>query len=557
MSDITQVNPALADNGQTVRNPAALSSGDETVVNSALTGAYGAASGIAPGTQLPGGYTVKEALPQPGGEAELWLCTGEDGRQYTAKRYRRAAAVKPEVIAKLRGIRSPYVAEIYQFAELQGRTLEIMQYFPNGSLAGKRFSLEALREHIIPCVNEGLRVLHAAGILHKDIKPSNIMVCADGDSVAIIDFGISSVVEDGSTVIVTRTGMTPECTAPESLHGLFLEESDYYSFGITLYELFTGTTPYHGLSADEITQYTALRRFPYPPDMPPELRTLITGLTYHDITNRGDAANPNRRWTYQQVQAWLRGESLPVPGEGVTVAVPAYTLRGEKYTDTVSLTAALAANWEEGKKHLFRGLLTGHFSKFESGLAEICMHAEEASEGDDPDLIFFRTLYRIDPNLRAFCWRSLRYADLRELGARLLEALRGKRVRPESRIHEILKKRVLSEYVALTAPPDSPQHEAVHALEESYALADGDSQLPVLYMTAFVLSGDKVLRMGGAEIADIPALTKHMRALLAESAEKLIAFCKRLNASGGELDPEFEGWLMAHGHTAEIAKWRH
>ena len=54
MSDITQVNPALADNGQTVRNPAALSSGDETVVNSALTGAYGAASGIAPGTQLPG-----------------------------------------------------------------------------------------------------------------------------------------------------------------------------------------------------------------------------------------------------------------------------------------------------------------------------------------------------------------------------------------------------------------------------------------------------------------------------------------------------------------------
>ena len=102
-----------------------------------------------------------------------------------------------------------------------------------------RFSSSApqLKNNIIPALNEGLKVLHDNGIIHKDLKPSNIMLNADGRTVSIIDFGISSIREEGSTVIVTKTGMTPDYSAPETFRGLFLSESDYYSLGITIFEL--------------------------------------------------------------------------------------------------------------------------------------------------------------------------------------------------------------------------------------------------------------------------------------------------------------------------------
>ena len=90
---------------------------------------------------------------------------------------------------------------------------------------------------IIPNINEGLHAIHEAGIIHKDLKPSNIMLNSDGETVSIIDFGISSIIADGNTVLVTKTGMTPEYSAPETFKNLFLRESDYYSFGITLFEL--------------------------------------------------------------------------------------------------------------------------------------------------------------------------------------------------------------------------------------------------------------------------------------------------------------------------------
>ena len=68
-----------------------------------------------------------------------------------------------------------------------------------------------------------------------------MMISDDESHIILIDFGISSVVSD-NTVVITQTGKSPFYSAPETTTGLFLAESDYYSFGITLYELFTGYT---------------------------------------------------------------------------------------------------------------------------------------------------------------------------------------------------------------------------------------------------------------------------------------------------------------------------
>ena len=141
---------------------------------------------------------------------------------------------------------------MYATGEIDGYPYEILPYYKNGSLQGKKFLYQQLKSKIIPALNEGLKVLHDNGIIHKELKPSNIMLADNGEGVALIDFGISSIREDGNTVIVTRTGMTLEYSAPETFKNLFLSESDYYSLGITLYELHSGHTPYAQMSQDEI-----------------------------------------------------------------------------------------------------------------------------------------------------------------------------------------------------------------------------------------------------------------------------------------------------------------
>ena len=264
--------------------------GNATVLNSQLV----SGQGIDIGTTILDKYEVTSKLNVATGEADLYICTFET-QTYVAKIYRRKIAIKPEITWKLKAINSPYVAKVYDTGEVNGFPVEILPYYKFGSLQGKKFDYEHLKKHIIPALNEGLKVLHENGIIHKDLKPSNIMIADNQKDVAIIDFGISSVREEGNTVVVTRTGMTPEYSAPETFKNLFLNESDYYSLGITVFELFYGYTPYSSMDKDSIEQYVSVQHIPFPAgvNVPEELKDFISATTYYDITNRNNNTNPN------------------------------------------------------------------------------------------------------------------------------------------------------------------------------------------------------------------------------------------------------------------------
>ena len=363
MSNKTEINPII---NATVVNSEI---GQATAINKDVVLE---SSKIASGSVIAEKYKVIEPLSVSTGEADLYICEYMD-TEYVVKIYRRQRAVKSEVIEVLKSINSPFVASLFDTGIYNNMPFEVLPYYRNGSLQGKKYSFADLKNSIIPCINEALRILHRNNIIHKDLKPSNIMLMDDGKSVAIIDFGISSVVDEGNTVLVTKTGMTPEYSAPETFRNLFLEESDYYSFGITLYELFCGYTPYKNMNAEEIAQYTAIQRIPFPKDMPKELQDLISGVTYFDITNRNKKENPNRRWTYEEVSNWCNGTKQVIPGEGNEIAsyntIPAYTFLGKAYRDIPALISALAEHWNDGKKQLYRGLLSGFFKNYNPEIA--------------------------------------------------------------------------------------------------------------------------------------------------------------------------------------------
>lgn len=555
MINKTEINPSI---NATVINSEV---GQTTAINPNIVTD---SANLSAGTVLAGKYEIVEPLSASTGEADLYVCK-YNGAEYIAKVYRRQRAVKPEVITVLKSIDSPYVAKLFDTGIYNDRPFEVLPYYKNGSLQGKKFTFDELKKTIIPCINEALRVLHQNDIIHKDLKPSNIMLLDDNKSVAIIDFGISSVVEEGNTVLVTKTGMTPEYSAPETFRNLFLEESDYYSFGITLYELYCGYTPYKNMNAEEIAQFTAVQRIPFPKDMPQELQDLISAVTYFDITNRNNKKNPNRRWTYVEVDNWCKGKKQVIPGEGTGFgaekAIPPYTFLGQAYKDIPSLITALASNWNDGKKQLYRGLLSAFFKNFNPEIAGFCMDAEEEATrtaGKD-DIIFWDLLYKIYPELNGFYWMGQTYESLPALGRDMLERLWKNDKTNYSYWDGILGNKLLTNYLSKVKSKNEDLAAAVSALETVHNVGSRSKRDTMMnyYTMAYLLSGQKLFAIGEKRLKSVSELTAHMKGLLDSSYEEFEDFCHSMIDYDDTLDVQIEAWLIALGRRKEIDAWRH
>ena len=564
MAEKTQLNKALNSGSATVLNGSIApnrnhSSGSTTVLNPHLT----ANNAITKGAFLCDKYQVVEKLPVNAGEADLYVCV-LSGKKYVAKVYHRTASIKAEVVQQLKKLKSPYVAAVYEIGEYCGSAVEILPFYSRGSLSGRTFSYDQLRSGIIPCLNEGLKALHDAKIIHKDLKPSNIMMADDQQSVSIIDFGISSVTEAGNTVIVTQTGMTPEYSAPETFKGLYSTNADYYSLGITLYELFCGKTPYGNMPAEDIEKYLAIQRIPFPKNMPTELQNLIKALTYYDISNRHDKNNPNRRWEYEEVKKWLAGIKQTIPGEGVDRrSSRPYFFSGKNYTSRTDLVRALVENWNEGKKELFRGKLSDYYKIYDTEAFEICQAAEREamrSSGKD-DFIFWKTMYALQPETRDFFWKERVYIGLPALGRDLLEQLRENSPSLDEYIDSVLQEGLLSHYISMKNPDNEKMLDAAKGLESSYRayIHNTREKRITLYLVAYMLSNQKILYIAGEEFYTLGELTSYMKQLLGDNNERLDQFkefCHKLIDQYGNLTPAFESWLIAIGKRGALDSWK-
>jgi DNA-binding response OmpR family regulator len=168
------------------------------------------------------------------------------GRQFLEREY-------TAIIA----IRDPLVVQIYDYGVHAGFEYLAMEYLLRGDLKARMQAglkeTEALR--YVEQIARALRVVHNSGLLHRDLKPPNVML-RENDDVALIDFGLARAL-DGSTPS-TRTGVlrgSPYYMSPEQAQGEILDvRSDFYSLGIMFYEMLTGRKPYTGATAMEVLQ---------------------------------------------------------------------------------------------------------------------------------------------------------------------------------------------------------------------------------------------------------------------------------------------------------------
>ena len=389
-----------------------------------------------------GEFHAERRMDIPSGEADIYLCSGTGshaGERFVLKYYRRENAVKQEVLEKLGAIKSPCVAQVAGYGEYEGHQYAVRPYYEMPALSevlasGTTITEEELKVLVIPSVIEGLKAVHDAGILHKDLKPANLIPDDTGEHIILIDFGISS--DAGkNTFVVTETGMTPFYAAPEAMQGLFHKETDYYALGITVFELFTGFTPFQnpGLSPEEAARLASVSKIEFPENFPEDLKKLVLGLTYKDISHRNEKDNPNRRWGYDEVKRWLRGEEVPVPGEASAsgnapfATVPsfqAYRFCGKTYTSETELLRTMLRHPEDALKDLGRGFLSHHYYAFSEKKGELCNAAETKLGNNVSGNLrqLFSLIYRLSPDIRDIPYNGGILESIQDLGKSFIDA---------------------------------------------------------------------------------------------------------------------------------------
>jgi eukaryotic-like serine/threonine-protein kinase len=144
-------------------------------------------------------------------------------------------------------IRSPGIVRLYDLGVSDEHAWLVMEYFAAGDLRARMRAGLSVRRALYNSISiaRALHAIHAAGVLHRDLKPGNVMLRDDG-SIALIDFGLSK--DAALAREVTDRGMifgTPHYMSPEQGHGEPLDgRSDLYSLGVILFEMLARDKPY-------------------------------------------------------------------------------------------------------------------------------------------------------------------------------------------------------------------------------------------------------------------------------------------------------------------------
>ena len=375
---------------------------------------------LSAGESIADSYIINSLMNKQGKQSSVFLAK-KWGKPYVIKIYHNGWRPSTQMQSFLLNVRHPNIAHVIESGDHEGYYYEIYEYYSEGTLeeAGD-LPIGHIQDVLVPSINEGLHELHKNGIIHCDIKPSNLFYSDQGNRIVIGDCGISGYTNSNGKLIDAIRG-TPEYAPPvKSLlwNATISSAYDYGSFGLVLCKAVLGHSLFAGMSLEEIALAWE-NGIELPSQISGRIGVLIKGLINE---------NENERWGYIQVKRWCEGEYMrPVnrslyarPNKEEKQKKPLIFGRFDGQMISVStmhqLAKAVERHWAQASRIVKRRELVEFVRQFDKDIAE---KIRELALYQDSDAAVYKLLMYIsdDPKRIFYCGKE--YGTLSKYSERL------------------------------------------------------------------------------------------------------------------------------------------
>lgn len=303
-----------------------------------------------------------------GGEAEVYVVSSKKG-SFALKLYRRGNGVRKDILKRLEKLKGKAaIVDILETGVVRigdvDRGYALMPFCKDGSVASydlRNNAEEILRITAMTARNIG--ELHKVGLLHKDIKPENILYTDKDSGLAVIsDFGIADVLGDDGSVN-TPQSRTVIYAAPELYanttrigdvtYAIMTAASDYYALGMSVLSLWMGDSEFRK-KEPELVKLKIQGKLPVPDNMPEPLRTITRGLL---------VGKPENRWSYDEIRRTLEGEKIPVVEDAEILRVVFDSGKNKIAHTTKELAQFMMEDQTLGTAYLYKGKISSWISR--------------------------------------------------------------------------------------------------------------------------------------------------------------------------------------------------
>ncbi len=330
------------------------------------------------GRRLDGRYTVRSRIAR-GGMATVYLAVDERlDRQVALKVMHAGLSSDDDFVSRFirearsaAGLSHPGIVQVFDQGDDDGVVFLAMEFVPGRTLRdlmrerGPLTAREAL--DLFEPVLDALAAAHRSGIVHRDVKPENVLLADDG-RVKVADFGLARAVS--TSTVSSRTGVllgTVAYLSPEQVeHGVADARSDVYAAGVLLFEMLTGSKPFEGETAMQVAYQHVHADVPAPSTraggIAPQLDEIVLAAAARDPAQRPVDAREllmlvreaRRRTSAQALDARPVAQARPADPDASTVALGR---RAAPSADT-SLLAVRQPTARRSRKGLLTGLVT-------------------------------------------------------------------------------------------------------------------------------------------------------------------------------------------------------
>lgn len=279
------------------------------------------------GSVLSDRYRIEERIAR-GGMGSVYLATDQRlDRRVALKVLKEELADDARFVERFRrearaagALSHPNIAGVFDFGQ------DAQLYYMVMELAQGRDLARVLREEAAFSVERSVRIAsqiaqaldhaHSAGVVHRDIKPPNVII-GEGDRVKVTDFGIARAIGDATLTATGSVLGTAHYISPEQAGGGEVgPRADLYALGIVLYEMLTGSLPFTGDSALAVAMRHVSDDVPPPSELNPEVPPALD-----EVVDRATAKDPAARFADAREMVDALGATLERTGEVATTAI--------------------------------------------------------------------------------------------------------------------------------------------------------------------------------------------------------------------------------------------